>query len=269
VGGENAIEKYNTRVDRVGSLVCVGLDSDYERLPQRFLMESHPQFEFNRWIIDQTHEYVSAYKPNIAFYEARGQLGLSELKMTMDYLSENHPDILTICDAKRGDIGSTNTGYVTAIFDGFGFDAVTLHPYLGGEALKPFLDRADKGCIILCRTSNPGSGELQTLTFDGRAFWEIIAEKTRDRWNYNGNCMLVMGATYPEEIKKVRTIVTQMPLLIPGIGVQGGNLEQTVRYGLDGQKRGLIINSSRGVIFTDDPANSVRQLRDVINEYRK
>jgi orotidine-5'-phosphate decarboxylase len=263
-----AIAKYNDRVDAAGSLVCVGLDSDHERLPDRFLRESQPQFTFNQWIIEQTHHYVSAYKPNIAFYEARGEEGLRELKLTVDYLRENHPDILTICDAKRGDIGTTNAGYVSGIFDWYGFDAVTLHPYLGGEALQPFLDRADKACIILCRTSNSGSGELQNLTFDGRAFWEIVAEKTRDRWNRNGNCMLVMGATYPEEIKRVRTIVPEMPLLVPGIGAQGGNLEQTVRFGLDSHGRGIIINSSRGIIFTDDPGASARQLRDVINQYR-
>lgn len=265
---KNAIEKYNARVDSAASLVCVGLDSDYERLPEHFLQDSYPQFAFNRWIIEQTHLYVSAYKPNIAFYEARGETGLHELKLTMDYLRQNHPDVLTICDAKRGDIGTTNAGYVAAIFDWYGFDAITLHPYLGGEALQPFFDRADKGCIILCRTSNPGSGELQNLTFDGRAFWEIIAEKTRDRWNRNGNCMLVMGATYPEEIKRVRSIVQDMPLLVPGIGAQGGNLEQTVRFGVDSSGRGLIINSSRGIIFTDNPAASARQMRDVINQYR-
>ncbi|HEX2622488.1 MAG TPA: orotidine-5'-phosphate decarboxylase [Phototrophicaceae bacterium] len=262
------IDKYNARISTVQSLVCVGLDSDYERLPARFLDEAQPQFAFNRWLIDLTHEFVSAYKPNMAFYEARGDVGLQELKLTVEYLRDNHPDILTICDAKRGDIGSTNEGYVTAIFDWLGFDAVTLHPYLGGEALQPFLERADKACIILCRTSNPGSGELQNLIVDGKPFWEIVAEKTRDRWNARENCMLVMGATYPEEIRRVRSIVGDMPLLIPGIGAQGGNLEQTVRFGLDSAKRGLIINSSRGVIFADDPRLAVQQLRDVINEYR-
>ncbi|MBC8170602.1 MAG: orotidine-5'-phosphate decarboxylase [Anaerolineae bacterium] len=265
----SVIAKLNERVNAVDSLVCVGLDSDLVRLPERFTREPQPQFAFNRWIIEQTHAYVSVYKPNIAFYEARGDAGLHELKLTMDYLQEYHPDIVTICDAKRGDIGSTNEGYVTAIFDWLGFDAVTLHPYLGGEALQPFLNRVDKGCIILCRTSNPGAGELQNLTVDGKPFWEIIAEKTRDRWNEHGNCMLVMGATYPEEIRRARTMIGDMPLLVPGIGAQGGNLEQTVRFGQDSARRGLMINSSRGVIFADDPAGAVRQLRDVINDYRR
>lgn len=262
------IEKYNARARKVGSLVCVGLDSDLDRIPARFQQDAHPQFAFNQWVIEQTHEYVAAYKPNIAFYEARGQAGLLELRMTLDYLRAEHPDIFTICDAKRADIGSTNVGYVRAIFDELGFDAVTLHPYLGGEALEPFLARGDKACIILCRTSNPGSGELQTLEVDGIPFWQIIAQKTRDRWNARGNCMLVMGATYPEELKAARELVGDMTLLVPGIGAQGGSIEQTVRYGVNSSGLGLIINSSRGVIFSDDPAKAARQLRDVINENR-
>jgi orotidine-5'-phosphate decarboxylase len=263
-----AIEKYQARAAAVNSLICVGLDSDYDRLPTRFKEEEHPQFAFNRWVIDETHEFVSAFKPNMAFYEARGEAGLRELKMTVSYLCEYYPDILTICDAKRGDIESTNTGYVSSIFDWMGFDAVTLHPYLGGEALQPFLNRRDRGCIILCRTSNPGSSELQNLMVNGRPFWEIVAEKTRDRWNRHGNCMLVMGATYPEEIRRVRQIVGDIPLLVPGIGAQGGNLEQTVRFGLDSRGGGLIINSSRGVIFSENPARAAQQLRDVVNNYR-
>jgi orotidine-5'-phosphate decarboxylase len=264
----SAIDKLNARIDAVESLLCIGLDSDIAQIPAQFLSEPHPQFAFNRWIIDQTHEYASAFKPNIAFYEARGSDGLRDLKLTIEYLRSEHPSILTICDAKRGDIGSTNVGYVQAIFDQLGFDAVTLNPYLGGEALQPFFDRRDKGCIILCRTSNSGSGELQTLHVDGKPFWELIAEKTRDRWNRNRNCMLVMGATYPEEIRRVRTIVGELPLLVPGIGAQGGNLEQTVRFGMDQNRRGLIINSSRGIIFSEHPAAAARQLRDVMNDYR-
>lgn len=264
-----ALEKLNARIDAVESLLCIGLDSDISQIPAQFLNDAHPQFAFNRWVIDQTHEYASVYKPNMAFYEARGADGLRDLELTMEYLHSQHPAILTICDAKRGDISSTNIGYVQAIFDQLGFDAVTLNPYLGGEALQPFFDRKDKGCIILCRTSNAGSGELQTLIVDGKPFWELIAEKTRDRWNKNRNCMLVMGATFPEEIRRVRAIVGDLPLLVPGIGAQGGNLEQTVRFGMDQNKRGLMINSSRGIIFAEDPAAAARQLRDVMNDYRE
>src|SRR5664279_2496120 len=160
------VDKYNRRADAVNSLLCVGLDSALDKLPERFRADEHPQFAFNRWIIKQTHSFASAYKPNIAFYEARGDQGLRDLKLTLDYLREQHPDIFTICDAKRADIGSTNAGYVEAIFDWLGFDAVTLHPYLGREALAPFLERRDRACIILCRTSNPGAGELQDLLIE-------------------------------------------------------------------------------------------------------
>lgn len=262
------IEKYNQRVAAANSLLCVGLDSRIDRLPERFQREAHPQFAFNRWIIEQTHEYASAYKPNMAFYEARGEAGITDLALTLDYLRENHPDILTICDAKRADIGSTNEGYVTAIFDTLGFDSVTLNPYLGREALTPFLERADKGCILLCRTSNPGSGELQDLLVEGSPLWQVVAERVRDTWNTNGNCMLVAGATYPAELARIHEIVGMMPLLVPGIGAQGGDVEATVRAGVDAAYGGMIINSSRGIIFATDPAAAARDLRDMINQYR-
>jgi orotidine-5'-phosphate decarboxylase len=263
------IDKYNRRVDQVDSLLCVGLDSDYARLPERFKADELPQFAFNRWVIDQTHAYASAYKPNIAFYEARGEAGLTALARTLDYLHAQHPDILTICDAKRADIGSTNQGYVEAIFDRLGFDAVTLNPYLGREALEPFLARADKGCILLCRTSNPGAGELQDLDINGKPLWQVVAERVRDDWNTRGNCMLVAGATYPGELRRIREIVGNMLLLVPGIGAQGGDVEQTVRAGQTSSGAGMIINSSRGIIFADDPAEVARRLRDSINRHRR
>ena len=262
------IAKYNARVEAINSLLCVGLDSAPDRLPARFQGAEAPQFAFNRWIIEQTHPYVSAYKPNIAFYEAAGDAGLRALRLTLDYLRAEHPAILTICDAKRADIGSTNAGYVAAIFDWLGFDALTLHPYLGQEALGPFLSRADKGCIILCRTSNPGAGELQDLDVGGKPLWQAVAERVRDEWNILGNCMLVVGATYPDELGRVRALVGDMPLLVPGLGAQGGDVEATVRAGLDSQGRGLILNSARGIIFADDPAQAARELRDAINRWR-
>jgi orotidine-5'-phosphate decarboxylase len=264
----NAVDKYNRRVDQVNSLLCVGLDSSFDHLPELFKRQPEPQYAFNRWVIEQTHEYASAYKPNIAFYEARGDQGLRELKQTLDFLRANHPDILTICDAKRADIGSTNTGYVMAIFDWLGFDAVTLHPYLGLEALQPFLERDDKGCIILCRTSNPSAGEFQDLSVNGVPLWEVIAGSVRDFNNTHGNCMLVVGGTYPGEMKRIRDIAGDMTFLVPGIGAQGGNVEQTVRAGLNSQGKGMIINSSRGIIFADSPAEAAQSLRDEINRYR-
>jgi orotidine-5'-phosphate decarboxylase len=272
------VDKYNARSDKANSLACVGLDADFEKLPERFLKEEYPQFAFNKWIVDVTHEFAAAFKANIAFYEARGDVGMRELKMTMDYLREAHPDIFTICDAKRADIGNTNRGYATSILDWLGFDALTLHPYLGREALEPFLARLDKGAIILCRTSNPGAGELQDLEVVGRArrslgeggkpLWQVVAEKVRDEWNVNNNCMLVVGATYPEEMKMIRALVGEMTFLVPGIGAQGGELESAVKAGLNKAKKGMIINSSRGIIFAEDPAAAARELRDEINRFR-
>lgn len=262
------IEKYNRRVGTANSLLCVGLDSRLDQLPEEFRRSRTPQLDFNCWIIEQTHPYVSAYKPNIAFYEARGDQGMRELQQTVSLLREQHPDILTICDAKRADIGSTNNGYVEALFDWLGVDAVTLNPYLGQEALRPFLERVDKGCIILCRTSNPGAGELQDLPVGSRPLWQVIAERVHNYWNAHGNCMLVAGATYPDELRRIREIVGEMTLLVPGIGAQGGDIEATVRAGINSRAGGLILNSARGVIFASDPAETAQRLRDEINRFR-
>src|SRR3989344_5522869 len=182
------VDKYNKRAKKINSLLCVGLDADFAKIPKHFLKKKFPQFEFNKYIIKQTHQYAAAFKANSAFYEARGDKGIRELKMTTDYIKKNHPDIFTILDAKRADIGHTNNGYVTSIFDWMGFDAVTLHPYLGNEALLPFLERKDKVSIILCRTSNSGAGELQDLivadpstTLRAQPLWQIIAEQVSKR----------------------------------------------------------------------------------------
>lgn len=262
------LEKYSARVDAVNSLVCVGLDSEFGKLPEKFRTGETPQFSFNQWIIEQTHASASAYKMNIAFYEARGDKGIRELKLTTEFLRMNHPDIVLIVDAKRADIGNTNQGYVEALFDWFGFDAVTLHPYLGKEALEPFLQRKDKGCIILCRTSNAGAGEFQDLVSDGKPLWQHIAENVRDAWNEHSNCMLVVGATYPQELQTLRTLMGDMTFLVPGIGAQGGDVQATIKAGLNAYGKGIIINSSRGIIFSDGPAHAALKLRDEINQYR-
>jgi orotidine-5'-phosphate decarboxylase len=263
-----ALNKLQLIVKKNHSLVCVGLDSDLAKIPDRFKNNPHPQFEFNKWVIDQTHEFAAAYKPNLAFYEAGGTDGWQDLALTMEYLQAKHPDIFTIADAKRADIGSTNEGYVTAIFDQLDFDAVTLHPYLGREALQPFLDRIDMVSIILCKTSNPGAGELQDLLANGQPIWLVVAEKVSQEWNKNHNCMLVVGATYPQELAMVRKIVGNMPLLVPGIGAQGGDLAATLKAGLTGQADGLLINSSRGIIFAPDPKLAVQKLHTAINLLR-
>ena len=252
-----------------GSLLCVGLDPEIDRIPARFRGEASTLFAFNRWIIEQTHLFAAAYKPNMAFYEFQGSRGIAELELTMEYLRGEHPEIPTICDAKRGDIGNSNRGYVASIFDVMGFDAVTLHPYLGKDALAPFLERHDKVCIILCRTSNPGAGEFQDLQSGGRPLWETVAMRVSAEWNVAGNCMLVVGATYPEEMRRIRAIAPAIPFLVPGVGAQGGDVAAVVSAGLDAQGKGILISSSRAIIFNNDPAAAARDLRDEINAARK
>ncbi len=261
------IEKYNTRAKKINSLLCIGLDPDFEKLPEKFKNLKNPQFEFNKWIIEETHEYVAAYKPNMGSYEVRGKDGWEDLALTMKYLQKNYPDIFTICDAKRGDIGYTNELYAKAIFDTLGFDAVTLHPYLGSEALKPFLDRTDKVSIILCRTSNPGAGEIQDLEVMDKKIWQIVAEKVSRDWNKNNNCMLVVGATYPEELGEIRKIVGKLTLLVPGIGTQGGSVKEVIEKGMNSSGLGLIISSSKAIIFADNPKEEARKLCGEIRKY--
>ena len=270
---------FQTKLDAIikknNSLVCVGLDSDFDKLPEHIKQKQNPQFEFNKAIIDATHDLVNTYKPNSAFYEARGEQGIHELKMTFDYINKTYPEIFTILDAKRADIGSTNKGYVTYAFDWLNADAITLHPYLGKEALEPFLKRTDKASIILCHTTNPGAGEIQDIMTDEKPFYQMIADKVINEWNESNNCFLVLGARYPEQMSEVRKIAGDMTFLVPGIGAQGGNIEKTVKAGLNAQNAGLIINSSRGIIFAsngEDFAERAREeaqkLRDEINKYR-
>ncbi len=296
--GKIRIMSFQTKLDQSisknNSLVCVGLDSEISKLPESIKNKENPQFEFNKAIIDATHDLVCAYKPNTAFYEAYGDRGVRELKMTCDYLNENYPDIPVILDAKRADIGNTNNGYIKFAYEYLGVDAITLHPYLGREALQPFLDLKDKGSIILCKTSNLGSDELQNLyvnkTLPERKFGqaaiyakrenpdtlcEHIAKIVSHTWNTNQNCFLVVGATYSHDLAKIRELVDDMTLLVPGIGAQGGDVEETVKAGLNSKNAGLIINSSRGIIFAssgEDFAEKARaeteKLRDEINRFR-
>lgn len=266
----NFLEKYNHRVATVNSLVCVGLDSELSRLPAEFQQKKYPQFEFNTWIIEQTHEFVAAYKPNAAFYEAQGDKGIQELKLTVEYLQANYCDIPIILDAKRGDIESTNQGYVKFAFDWLGVDAITLHPYLGKAALQPFLEREDKGCIILCKTSNKNSNEFQDLIVDtvGTKMWEQVAQQVAQKWNEHGNCLLVVGATYPNELKRARELTGEMTFLVPGLGVQGGECQATVTAGINSSKAGLIMSASRSIIFASNPKQAAAHLQQEINQYR-
>ena len=264
----SALRKYEARVDGVNSLLCVGLDSDINRLPPELNALEFPQLDFNRRVIDQTACYASAFKFNMSFYEAAGAAGWGQLKDSLDYLRRSHPGILTISDAKRGDIGNSSAAYARAIFDDLGFDAVTLNPYLGSDALQPFLDYKDKACIILCRTSNAGSGEFQYLRVSGRPLWQAVAETVVDTWNANGNCMLVAGATFPEEMAAIRAIAGDMTLLAPGIGAQGGDIGPVLSAGLNSRGKGLIISASRSIIFAGDPAAAAKSTRDEINRFR-
>lgn len=255
------------RIDEANSLLCVGLDSEVSKLPERFKSFQYPQFEFNKWIIDKTHQYVCAYKPNSAFYEARGAQGIKELRMTIDYIKETDPSIFVILDSKRADIGSTNNGYVSFAYEYLNADSITLHPYLGEEALKPFFEKEDKVSIILAHTSNPGAKEFQEKSIGNDLLWEEVL-KNISRWNNGKNVMAVMGATYPEELKKARAIAPSMTFLVPGVGAQGGDVKAVVEAGKNSRGSGLIINSSRGIIFAEDPAVEALKLRDEINSYR-
>ena len=274
-------QKLDVIVEKQNSLVCVGLDSEITKIPSQLQSDKTPQFTFNKAIIDATHDLVCAYKPNTAFYEAQGAEGISELKMTCDYLREKYPDIVIILDAKRADIGSTNQGYAQFAFDYLGVDAITLHPYLGKDAILPFLERKDRGCFILCRTSNPGAGELQDMKVtpdtgnQAIKLYQYLAKKVVEEWNENGNCGLVVGATYPGELEIVRRIAQHIPLLIPGIGAQGGDIEKTVKAGVDSGGKNAIINSSRAVIFAGNGSNFAQKARETalklikeINIYR-
>ena len=239
---------------RHNNFVCVGLDTDYEQLPDvikdgRAVEDA--LFHFNREIIDATHDLVCAYKPNAAFYEAQGEAGWRALFQTVGYVRETYPHIPVILDAKRGDIGSTNTGYVRSAFDYLGVDAITVHPYLGREALAPFLARREKGIIVLVRTSNPGAGEFQDLAVgpEQEPLYMVVARRVAQEWNSYGNCAIVVGATYPDELRRVRALVGDMPILIPGVGAQGGEVAATVRAGRDSRGWGMIISASRSIIF--------------------
>jgi len=267
------IEALTAAWQKNDSLLCVGLDSDLEKIPNHLRTAKVPLFEFNRAIIDGTSDLVCAFKPQMAYYAASGSE--HDLELTIAYIHENYPDIPVILDAKRGDIGSTAKMYAREVFDRYGADAVTVNPYLGGDALEPFLDRADKGVIILCRTSNPGATDLQDLEIQGEKLYRIVADKAVHEWNRNGNVLLVVGATYPRELQEIRSFVGNMPFLVPGIGTQGGDIEMAVINGKDGDGTGMIINSSRAVIYAGDGKSFAKaartvavRLRDEINRYR-
>ncbi|MDQ3159593.1 MAG: orotidine-5'-phosphate decarboxylase [Pseudomonadota bacterium] len=272
------IEQLRDRWQASNSLVCVGLDPDPSKYPSIFAGREDAIFEFCRDIVDATAESACAFKPQIAYFAAH--VAEDALTRLIAHIHASHPGIPVILDAKRGDIGSTASMYAIEAFDRFSADAVTLNPYMGRDSAQPFLDRADKGCVFLCHTSNPGARDFQELDVSGpigagQPLYERVAETISQHWNGHGNCALVLGATFPEELKVIRGIVGDMPLLIPGIGAQGGDVEATVRNGKAANGTGLMINSSRGILyasqgsdFASAAAGAALALRDEINLYR-
>lgn len=255
------------------SLVCVGLDPEPARFPAVLRDDRDAVFNFCRSIVDATADLVCAFKPQIAHFAALG--AEDALLRLIAHVHERHPGVPVILDAKRGDIGSTAQNYAIEAFDRYGADAITVNPYLGRDSVQPFLDRADKGVVILCRTSNPGARDLQDLDVGGRKLYQHVAETVAREWNSNANCALVVGATYPEEIADVRRRVGEVPLLVPGVGAQGGDVEAVMRNGKTAAGTGLMISSSRAILYAgqgEDFALAARAaaqaLRDEINRYR-
>ena len=259
---------------RSDSLVCVGLDPEPARFPAALRGDPDAIFAFCRAIVDATGDLACAFKPQIAHFAAHAAEGA--LQRLIAHIHATHPGVPVILDAKRGDIGSTAQHYASEAFDRYGADAVTVNPYLGRDSVQPFLDRADKGVIVLCRTSNAGSGDFQNLDCGGRLLYQQVAETIARDWNSNGNCALVVGATYPEELADVRRRVGDLPLLVPGVGAQGGDVEAVVRNGCTADGTGLMISSSRAILYAgdgEDFADSARlaatALRDEVNRYRR
>jgi len=241
------------------SWLCIGLDPDPELMPEVDVLQ------FNKSIIEVTSDLVCAYKPNLAFYESLGPEGLAILEKTVKYIPG---DIPVIGDAKRGDIGNTAKAAARALFSVLGFDAATVNPYLGFDSIEPFINYRDKGVFILCRTSNKGAADFQDLLTDGLSLYEAVARKASE-WNTHGNIGLVVGATYPEELKKVRSICPEMPLLIPGIGAQGGDLSSAVGYGVDARGEKAIFNVSRQILYASREKDFARAARNVAEKIRQ
>lgn len=255
---------------QAGTQLCVGLDPFRERFPASVKAQANAIEQFNRAIVDATADLVCAFKPQFAHHAA--EAAEAELKSSIAYIKQQHPNVPVILDAKRGDIGSTAAMYAREAFEHYGADAVTVNPYMGADTVLPFAEHSDKGVIVLCRTSNPSAADFQDRLIDGEPLYIHVARQAQEVWNQHGNLCLVVGATAPAEMARIRAAAPDLPLLVPGIGAQGGDLQGTVRYGQTSPGRGLMINASRSVIYAsdaDDFATAARReaqaLRDQIN----
>lgn len=255
------------------SLLCVGLDPDPAGFPTHLRGQPDALFRFCRAIVDATADRVCAFKPQIAHFAALA--GERDLERLIAHIHDAHPGVPVILDSKRGDIGSTAGRYAVEAFDRYRADAVTVNPYLGRDAVQPFLDRSDRGVVVLCRTSNPGAGDFQDMPVDGRPLFLHVAERIARDWNGNGNCALVVGATWPEQLAAVRATVGDLPILVPGIGAQGGDLDAVLAVGRDSRGAGLMISSSRAILYASDGPDFAEQagaraeaLRTAINRLR-
>ncbi|MFT4850290.1 MAG: orotidine-5'-phosphate decarboxylase [Sediminicola sp.] len=251
------IDQLISEIHKKKSFLCIGLDVDLNKIPNHLLSEEDPIFAFNKAIIDATHHLAVAYKPNTAFYEAYGLKGWNALEKTIRYLNENHPEMFTIADAKRGDIGNTSRMYAKAFLEDLGFDSVTVAPYMGKDSIEPFLAFEGKHTILLALTSNAGSSDFQTQMIEGNEVYKTVLETSKS-WENSENLMYVVGATKAEYFEEIRKIIPDSFLLVPGVGAQGGSLSEVCKYGMT-KDVGLLINSSRGIIYasnTTDFANA-------------
>jgi orotidine-5'-phosphate decarboxylase len=271
----NFINKLSAAWTANDSLLCVGLDPDMAKLPAQFQKDPQGIYHFCREIIDATADLACSFKPQIAYFAALS--AEDQLEKICAYARENYPHIPVILDAKRGDIGATARQYAREAYDRYGADAVTVSPYMGYDSVEPYMEWSDRGIIVLCRTSNAGGSDLQFLNVDGKPLYQHVARLVAEKWNANGQCALVVGATFPEELAQVRAIVGDMPLLVPGIGAQGGDIAATVKSGKTAAGAGMMINSSRAILYAapqagEDFASAARRValetRDAINLHR-
>lgn len=268
------IEKLNARIDAVDSMLCVGLDPNVDKLPECVRSADDPVYEFCRRIVDATAPFVCAFKPQVAYFSSHADE--YALEKIIVYIKDNYPEIPVILDGKRGDIGSTAKQYAMEAFERYQADAVTLSPYMGFDTIEPYFEYKDRGIILLCRTSNPGGADIEELQVGDEMVYERIARLSATEWNKNGQLCLVVGATRPAEIARVRAIAPTLPLLMPGIGAQGGDVNAAVAAGLDANGRGMIINSSRAIIFAGKDedfdkaaAKAAEATRDAIRAAKK